>query len=121
MIFSHRPNPLVGSIAALAVLVSSAPAGVEIESAPGKDKIVAPEPVRLPLAMTTLGAKVSGDLSEGYLDSILPFWSPGGDTVLFLNTRTNLDSNDELLSSYGLGARYLVPDRDIIIGGNAYY
>jgi len=99
---------------------SRAPAGVEIEAAPGKDKIVAPVAATLPLAMMTIGGKESSHLGSGYLDSILPFWGPG-DLVFFLNTRTTLDTNDQLLSSYGLGARYLVPDHEIIFGGNAYY
>lgn len=121
MTISRRPRPLLGSIAALTgmVTVSTAPAGTEIEASP-KDKVIAPVKATLPPPMITLGTKVSSHLSEGYLDSVLPFWAPG-DTVLFLNTRTNLDSNSELLSSYGLGARYRVPDHDIIIGGNAYY
>ncbi len=122
MTISRRPYPLLGSIAALISLVgvSSAPAGTEIEAAPGKDKIVVPAADRLPPAMLTLGAKSSSDLTEGFVDSVLPFWAPG-DAVVFLNTRTNLDGNDEMLGSYGLGARYLVPGREIIIGGNAYY
>jgi hypothetical protein len=113
---------LLGSIAALTALVgvASAPAGMEIEPEPGKDKIVAPVEHRLPLGMLTLGGKASGDLGEGYVDSVFPFWAPG-DVVFFLNTRTNLDSSDELVSSYGLGARYLVPGHDVIVGGNAYY
>jgi Inverse autotransporter, beta-domain len=122
MTIPSRPNPLLGSIAALIVLVgvSSSRAGTEIEAAPGKDKIVVPAADRLPPAMITLGTKASSDLTEGFLDSVLPFWAPG-DAVVFLNTRTNIDSNDELLGSYGLGARYLVPGHDIIVGGNAYY
>lgn len=122
MTISFRPNPLLGSIAALTALVgvSSSRAGTEIEAAPGKDKIVVPAAGKLPPGMFTLGAKASSDLTEGFADSVLPFWAPG-DAVVFLNTRTNLDSNNELLGSYGLGGRYLVPEHDIIIGGNAYY
>lgn len=122
MTISRRPSPLLGSIAALTSLVglSTAPAGTEIEAAPGKDKIVVPAADRLPPAMLTLGAKSSSHLTEGFVDSVLPFWAPG-DAVVFLNTRTSLDGNDEMIGSYGLGARYLVPGREIIVGGNAYY
>ncbi len=122
MTISRRPIPLLGSIAALTAFVgvATSPAGHELEPAPGKDKIVVPVPDMLPPGMLTLGGKFSGDLSEGYLDSVLPFWS-AGDAVFFLNTRTTLDGNDELVGSYGIGGRYLVPGHDIIVGGNAYY
>lgn len=94
-------------------------AGSTVE-ATGKDKIVAPIVKHDPLSMVTLGGKFSQDLQSAYLDSIFQFWSPG-DFAFFLNTRTTLDDNQQMLSSYGLGARYLVPGREIILGANAYY
>jgi hypothetical protein len=122
MRISRRPIPLFGSIAALTGLVgvASSPAGTELESASGKEKIVAPVTRALPAGMMTLGGEASSHLTSGYLDSTLPFWDPGG-VVLAINTRTTLTSDDQRLSSYGLTGRYLFPDHDVIIGGNAYY
>jgi len=84
----------------------------------GKGKAVSPlDPV--PGALT-LGGEFSSRLQSIYLDSITPFWRPGNATI-FLNTRNNYNDSHQYESSYGLGVRYLVPDRDIIIGANAFY
>lgn len=99
---------------------SVARSGAAMESASGKEKIVAPVEEKNPPSMLTLGGKFSKDLESGYVDSIFQFWSPG-DSAFFVNTRTTLDDNQQSLSSYGLGARYLVPGQDVIVGANAYY
>lgn len=111
---------LAASLSALVFLPGAAIGGTESESGDGKEKIVAPVEDKNPPSMLTLGGKFSKDLQSGYMDSIWQFWSPG-DLAFFLNTRTTLDDNQQLLSSYGLGTRYLVPGRDVIIGANAYY
>ena len=83
-----------------------------------KDKLVAPEdPV--PGAIT-VGGEFSQHLQGVYLDSLTPFWRPGN-AVVFLNTRNTYNDSHQYESSYGLGMRYLVPDRDIIVGVNAFY
>jgi hypothetical protein len=112
----------ISAAAAVLTLAAAAQvrAGEELEGAAGKDKIVVPEASKLPPAMLTLGGKFSDGLASGYLDSVLPFWAPH-EVVLFLNTRTTLADNHQTLGSYGLGARYLVPGHDIIVGANAYY
>ena len=72
----------------------------------------------------TLGLFVGGEFSEHlqsvYLDSLTPFWRPGN-AVVFLNTRNKYNDSHQYESSYGLGARYLVPNYDVIFGVNAYY
>lgn len=70
--------------------------------------------------MVTLGGKFSEDLQSGYLDSVTPFFYRSN-FMLALNTRSTIDDNSQYLSSYGLVARYMVPDRDIIIGANVFY
>ena len=118
---THFPHALRILATSVALLCQPAGrAGTELEAAPGKDKIVAPVEDKNPLSMVTFGGKFSKDLESGFVDGMLQFWSPG-DFAFFLNTRSTLDDNQQLLSSYGLGARYLVPDRDIILGANAYY
>ena len=105
--------------AALGLLtLVSAHAGMPIED--HKGKIVAPEEDKLPYGTFTLGAKFSDNLSSVFLDGVTPFWAPG-DFVMFLSTKTTLDDNSEVLGSYGLGLRYLVPGQDIIVGANVFY
>ncbi len=83
-----------------------------------KDKMVAPvDPV--PGAIT-IGGEFSQHLQGIYLDSLTPFWRPGN-AVIFLNTRNKYNDSHQYESSYGLGARYLVPDKEVIFGVNAYY
>ncbi len=73
----------------------------------------------VPGAMT-LGGEFSSHLQGIYLDSITPFWRPG-DATVFLNTRSTYNDSHQYESSYGLGVRYLVPNYDVIIGGNVFY
>jgi hypothetical protein len=101
-------------------LSDSALAGHLLERAPDKTAIIEPAEDKLPDGNFTLGAKFSAGVSEAYLDSVTPFWGPG-DFTFALNTRTRLQDDSQYISSYGLGVRYLVPGRDIIIGGNAFY
>lgn len=107
------------AVAALAGQLGIAFAGTEIAPAP-TEKIVAPPEKTMPVGMATLGGEVSSHLGGVYLDSILPLWNPG-DAFFFLDTRTTYDSHNQMLSSYGLGARYLVPDHEVIVGINAFY
>jgi hypothetical protein len=74
----------------------------------------------LPPGSLTLGVKSSSDLTGGYLDSITPFWAPGS-ALFALNTRSTYDNRDQSLNSYGLIARYRVPNQDFIFGVNGYY
>ena len=105
--------------AALGLLtLVSAQAGTPIED--NKGKMVVPEEDKLPYGTFTLGAKFSDNLSSVFIDGVTPFWAPG-DFVMFLSTKTTLDDNSEVLSSYGLGLRYLVPGQEIIVGANVFY
>ena len=118
-----HPYSQTTACAVAAVLIFSglpADAGHEIGTAPGKDKMMAPVADPLPAGMITFGGKSSSQLQSGYVDSLLPFWAPGDFTV-FLNSRATLDDSSQFLSSTGLGARYLVPGHDVILGANAYY
>lgn len=116
-----NPNRILVCLALLAVAGAPrrADAGTEIEAAPDKKVVNLPERPD-PQGRLTLGAKVSEDQTGVFLDAITPLWSPG-DFFLFLNTRATVESSDQALSSYGLGARYLLPDQEVIVGVNAYY
>ena len=109
--------PLVLSLLAFTVPLH---AGHQLAPPPGKSKIVEPVEDGLPPGMLTLGGKFSEDLQSVYLDSLTPFWGPGDFTV-FLNTRSTLSDNSQTTGSYGLGVRYLVPGREIILGANVFY
>ena len=81
-----------------------------------------PKPVEntLPAGTVTVGGKFSNHLQGGSLDALIPF-AQAGNVTLFGDLRGTWDDNHQLLLSFGLGARFLVPGHDIIIGGNVYY
>ena len=83
---------------------------------------VAPTPAddSLPAGTITAGGKFSNHLESGFLDATVPF-AQTGHVTFFGDLRGTWDDNHQLLLSVGLGARYLVPGHDIIIGGNVYY
>ena len=74
----------------------------------------------LPAGTITAGGKFGSHLESGMLDALVPF-ARVGDITLFGDLRGTWDDNSQFLLSTGLGVRYLVPGRDIIIGGNVYY
>lgn len=80
----------------------------------------APAGHALPAGTITAGGKFGNHLESAWLDALIPF-AKVGDVTLFGDLRGTWDDNSQLLFSTGLGARYLVPGRDIIIGGNVYY
>ncbi len=116
----HTLPAILAGIFAAHLALTPAHAGHMVEPAPDKSKIVEPVEDGLPPGMWTLGAKFSDGLQSGYFDSVTPFFSRGGFTF-FLNTRSTLADNSQYLGSYGLGVRYLVPDREVILGANVYY
>ena len=99
------------TIAALATL--SAFAGHPV-------KTVTPAEYPLPAGTITAGGKFSNHQESAWLDALIPF-ARVGDVTLFGDVRGTWDDNSQLLFNIGLGARYLVPGHDIIIGGNVYY
>lgn len=101
------------TITALATL--SAFAGHKIA-----EKTVAPAEDSLAAGTITAGGKFSEHLESAWLNALIPF-AKVGNVTLFGDLRATWDDNSQLLFSTGLGARYLVPGRDIIIGGNVYY
>lgn len=94
---------------------------------PAKKAVEPPEPVRTflpdtPASSVTLGALFSESATGGYLDSITGLWSPANrDAFLFLNSRFHIEDNGQTINTMGLGFRKLVPDHEIIIGGNIYW
>jgi len=116
---------LVFTSAIAALLAPASRAGQEIASA-GKE-IKATAPVREwfpdePRSLTTVGAKFSEHLTGIFADSITGLWSPQDrDAFLFFNSRYTWEDNHQYNSSVGLGFRKLLPDRDVIVGVNAYW
>ena len=80
----------------------------------------APADQSLPAGTITVGGKFSNHQESAWLDALIPFARLGGVT-LFGDLRGTWDDRSQALFSTGLGARYLVPGHDIIIGGNIYY
>ncbi len=83
-------------------------------------KVSAPAEDPLPAGTVTAGGKFSESLQSAWLDALVPF-ARAGNVTLFGDLRGTWDDNSQTIFSTGLGARYLVPGRDIIIGGNIYY
>ena len=109
-----RSSILPLTLTALATL--SAFAGHQV--APRKNPV--PVEDELPAGTITAGGKFSEHLESAWLDALIPF-AKVGNVTLFGDIRGTWDDSAQLLFSTGLGARYLVPRHDIIIGGNVYY
>ncbi len=102
------------------LLAAKAHAGHLVQSAPEPGKSVEPADNPLPAGELTLGGKFSDGLQSGYFDAVVPFAQAGGFTF-FLSTRDTLADDSQYLGSYGLGARYLVPGHEVILGANVFY
>ena len=103
-------------VAAAATVALSAFAGHMVADS----QAPAPANNSLPAGTITAGGKFSNHLESGWLDATVPF-AQAGNVTLFGDLRGTWDDRHQLLLSVGLGARYLVPGHDIIIGGNIYY
>jgi len=119
--FAMNKTTVVGMMGALGVCALSMPAfaGEEV-STDGKKTVVEPAAHERQWGSITLGVKSSSDLTSGYLDTITPFWTTPT-TMLALNTRATYDNRDQSLNSYGLIARAMLPDQNLIFGVNGYY
>ncbi len=120
------PKPLASSIAlTLGLFALATPAtnqaGQPYYGPTGKEaKTHIEPPVELPLGSVTLGGQFSESLNTVYLDSLTALWTPGN-AVLFYNGRNSYNDDSQYVYTPGLAFRYLVPDRDVIIGVNGYY
>lgn len=75
-----------------------------------------------PKSFVTVGGLFSEHLSGVYVDSMTGLWSPQTrDAFLFMDSRFHYEDNGQTINSTGLGFRKLLPDREVIIGANAYY
>jgi len=104
----------------LALFGSSTASAGHMVSPPDKSRIVEPVVESLPPGTITAGGKFSSDLQSGFIDALLPFWGPRNVTA-FASARGTWDDNSQSLGSVGLGVRYLLPDREIILGANVFY
>jgi hypothetical protein len=108
-----KPLPTLASL--FASLVITAHAGT---SAAGK--MATPITEIDPFGQITVGGKFSEDLTSGYAD-ILTGLVRTENSALFVNLRGTFADNDQDLFSGGLGYRFLLEDKGIILGVNAYY
>lgn len=67
----------------------------------------------------TLGGRF-GDVQEYVADALVPVWKPGR-SVVFLDLRGSALETDAQELNAGLVARYLWPDRPLILGANLFY
>lgn len=109
----NRTSFIPLTITALATLSAFAGHQVSLkEPKPAEDTLAA--------GTITAGGKFSNHLESAWLDALIPF-AKVGNVTFFGDLRGTWDDNSQLQMSVGLGARYLVPGHDIIIGGNVYY
>ena len=95
-------------------------------AAKSQPKAETPDPVQAaspewPSAELTLGIQARDSETEGIGDVLIPVWNPGGTGLLFVNPRTAFTDSDEQEVNLGIGFRQLLPNRNIILGANAYY
>ena len=116
---------LATSVATL--LAPTAQAGHEVASSDGKSATTTTTArVREwfpddPRGMVTLGTQFSSHLNGVYLDSITGIWAPQKrDAFLFLDSRYHYEDNAQFISSTGLAFRKLLPEKNVIIGVNAF-
>ena len=108
------------AILGLSLLGTSTASAGRMIAPPDKSKIVEPVVDSLPPGTITAGGKFSDHLQSGFIDTVLPFWGPR-DVTLFASARGTWADNSQSLGSVGLGMRYLIPDREIIVGANVFY
>ena len=100
---------------------SAVHAGTMIQAAPDK-KEIAPVAAPIPLGTLTIGGLFSEHGTGAYIDTITGLWStPSRDTALLLDSRYHYEDDNEFISSTGLAFRKKLPDRNVILGVNAFY
>lgn len=68
----------------------------------------------------TVGGRFSEHFTDGYVDVLQPVWqTPNG--MLALSARATHADSDQNVYSFGAVWRYLVPEREVIFGVNAFY
>ena len=101
-------------VATLSPLHAGAPS-----AAKGSDKFIQPQETGVP-GLVTLGVRFSSKLTDGYVDLLLRVWATENHMLAF-SARAQHADNDQDVYSFGAVWRYLVPDRDIILGANIFY
>ena len=67
----------------------------------------------------TAGARIGNDTGEGFIDFVVPIISTG-ESIFFLNPRASLKDEGETELNLGLAYRAKIPNKDVILGANAY-
>jgi len=78
------------------------------------------DPAPLELGRITVGGFTGDDHQEYILDAMVPIWKKG-DSMLLLQPRGTLRSDDEQALSGGFVARRLLPAHEVILGMNLFY
>ena len=85
---------------------------------------VTTEPVMesdLPAGAFTYGLRVGEDFAEEQLDVLIPVYMHGDCGALMLNPRAAYNDEDEKELNLGVVYRRLLPERNVILGGNLFY
>ena len=96
-----------------------------------KPATTAPDPVKapplesewnnpLPSGRLTLGMHFGDQQAENFGDILVPVMQFKS-SLLFINPRGTWNDSDGQEFNFGLGYRYLIPSRSIIVGGNLFY
>ena len=108
--YSQTPQPVTGDTPK----VSS----VDVEQIETVE--VQPVVSGIPAASVTLGGRFSKDNNTGFVDVLAPF--AGNQTgFFFLDPRISISEGPVNEQNVGLGARKLVMDEKLIVGGNIFY
>lgn len=95
-------------------------APAEEPAAEGDETMSSEMPSDLPPPELTLGMRLGDGEVESYGDVLVPVYLLK-DGLWFVNPRFSRNDHEEEELNVGIGYRYLVPNRNMILGANAYY
>lgn len=94
--------------------------GLQLSTAVQADEVSPREAEEIMPGRLTLGVRGGNDEVEGLGDLLIPLrYQDGG--LLFFNPRVGVNDDSEQEVQMGLGYRYLLPEREMILGANVFY
>ena len=103
------------------ILLARIAAGLCLAAGLSAPCAAAEAPPAWPASELTVGFQSRHSETEGIGDLLVPLWNPGGNGLLFVNPRSAFTDHSAEEYNVGLGYRQLLPNRDVILGANAYF
>lgn len=121
LVLAAETAPAPAKTAAAPATVA-APAKPATTPAPAEKPVpaVASADIPLPPGQITIGGLFGDKQAEGYADALIPVLMLKSG-LLFIEPRGSLNDNEENECNFGVGYRQLFPDKNFIVGANAFY